>query len=331
MSSQVEEGRRAVGSARGVPWHQNTRMSAASPWLFWTPTLIWASTWHVILYQLAESSPFAGVVWRFSLAATLLAGLAVLRKKSLAIAPHLHPRMMLTGALQYGLNYTCVYEAEKHIPSGLVAVLFTLMVFINAFTGAIFFQRALTARFLLAALGGVAGVAIIFWPELVAAGARPQAGWGLTVGVLAVLSACAGNVFTLKLSERGVSLIPLLAWCMGYGALTLVVVATLGGQSLMPGHSVVWWSALLYLAAFGSVLAFFTYFRLAQARGPGRAALTSVVIPVIALMISGLLEGWRPHALSLAGVVVCLASVWWATRPTAAPAVAEGRAAAPPR
>lgn len=295
-------------------------------WLFWTPTLIWASTWHVILYQLAETPALTGVAWRFALAALLLAAYARYSGQSLRLPLKLQPWLMFTGALQYGLNYLCVYLAEQHIPSGLVAVLFSLMVFINAFTGALFFKRPLALRFMLCALGGVVGVAIIFWPELVATGARPQAGLGLSLGLLAVASACTGNVLTLKLTERGTALVPVLAWCMGYGALSLVITSLLaspGGSSLAPGHSLVWWGSLLYLSAFGSVLAFLTYFRLAQRQGPGRAALTSVVIPVIALGISAALEGWRPQALSLLGITLCVASVWWATRPAASTSGAQ--------
>ena len=277
--------------------------------MFWTPTLIWASTWHVILYQLAETPALAGVAWRFALAALLLAGCAVYSGQSLHMPLRLQGWLAFTGSLQYGLNYLCVYLAEQHIPSGLVAVLFSLMVFINAFTGALFFKRPLALRFMLCALGGVVGVAIIFWPELVATGARPQAALGLSLGLLAVVSACAGNVLTLKLTERGHALVPLLAWCMGYGALSLVLASLASGSSLAPGHGGAWWLSLLYLAAFGSVLAFLAYFRLAQQQGPGRASLTAVVIPVIALLISAALEGWRPHTLSLLGMALCLGCV----------------------
>jgi drug/metabolite transporter (DMT)-like permease len=292
-------------------------MTATPRWLFWTPTLIWASTWHVILYQLAETSAISGVAWRFGLAALILAAYALATGQSLRVPARLQAWLAGTGALQYGLNYTCVYEAERHIPSGLVAVLFTLMVFINALTGRLFFGRLLTLRFATCALAGVAGVAMIFWPEVVAAGQRPQAGLGLALGLVAVISACTGNVMTLKLSARGIALVPLLAWCMGYGALLLAGVALMSGPGLQLGHSLTWYVTLVYLAAFGSVLAFLTYFRLAQREGPGRAALTSVLIPVIALVISAAFEGWRPHALSVLGIAVCLLSVWWASRPAA--------------
>ena len=132
--------------------------------LFWGPTLIWASTWHVILYQLAEpavSVPVA-VGWRFGLAALLLAALARWRGERLAMPWRLQPWLLLTGVVQYGANYWAVYEAERHVPSGLVAVLFSLMVFGNAATGAWFFGQPITRRFAVSAVVGVAGVALIF-------------------------------------------------------------------------------------------------------------------------------------------------------------------------
>ena len=67
----------------------------------------------------------------------------------------------------------------------------------------------------------------------------------------------------------------------------------------------------------GSVVAFVLYFKLAQVRGTGYAALTGVLIPVIALLISALLEGWQATPLALAGMSLCLLSLWAATRPAA--------------
>jgi drug/metabolite transporter (DMT)-like permease len=285
-------------------------------WLFWVPTLIWASTWHVILYQLAETPALYGVAWRFALAALMLAGVAWHRGQSLRVPAKLHGWMMFTGTVQYGLNYLGVYEAEHFIPSGLVAVLFSLMVFVNAITGAWLLGRPLTQRALVCAVLGVAGVTAVFWPEVLAASARPQAGLGLAWGLMAVACACTGNVLTLKLTTRGVALVPLLAWCMGYGALGMLLVALASGQGFAVGHSLAWWLSLIYLSALGSVLAFLAYFRLGQLHGPGRAALTSVVIPVIALAVSAAFEGWQPHALSYLGAALCLGSVWWATRAT---------------
>ncbi|MBY0237201.1 MAG: DMT family transporter [Burkholderiaceae bacterium] len=284
-------------------------------WLFWGPTLIWASTWHVILYQLNSSVPVLNsVAWRFALAAVLLLALARWRGESLRLPMSAHVLMLATGIVQYSGNYWSVYEAERHIPSGLVAVLFSLMVFGNALSGRLFFGQRVTSRFLLAASGGVLGVVMIFWPEIAATGARPNAALGLGLGLLAVLAACIGNVLTLTLTRRGLALVPILAWSMGYGAVFLMLLALGTGVGLRFDSSLPYLLSLLYLAVFGSVTAFVLYFKLAQRQGPARAALTGVVIPVIALAISALLEGWQPTLLSLAGMGLCLASLYAATR-----------------
>ncbi|MBT9491124.1 MAG: EamA family transporter, partial [Paucibacter sp.] len=115
-------------------------MNFSTRTLFWGPTLIWASTWHVILYQLASGVPVLNsVAWRFAIAAVLLFGLARLRSESLRLPASAHLLMLATGIVQYSGNYYSVYEAERHIPTGLVAVLFCLMVFGNALSGRVFF------------------------------------------------------------------------------------------------------------------------------------------------------------------------------------------------
>jgi drug/metabolite transporter (DMT)-like permease len=296
-----------------------TRFVDSPRWLFWVPTLIWASTWHVILYQIAEVSALNSVGWRFALASIGLFALALARGEDWRVGARLHGWLALTGVVQYSVNYWAVYEAERHIPSGLVAVLFSLMVFGNALSGSLIFGQRVTGRFLAAAGGGVAGVVLIFWPEVLSAGARPHAALGLGCGLLAVTCACTGNALTLMLSRRGVPLIPMLAWSMGYGALALLLVAGASGAGWQVGRGLAWWASLLYLAAFGSVAAFLMYFRLAQREGAARAALTGVLIPPIALTISALLEGWRPTGLSLAGMALCLLSVFVATRPATNP------------
>ena len=288
---------------------------AQQRWLFWIPTLIWASTWHVILYQLDSPVPVLNsVAWRFALAALLLVGLARWRGDSLRLPASAHLLMAATGIVQYSGNYWSVYEAERHIPSGLVAVLFSLMVFGNALSGRLFFGQSVTRRFLLASSGGVLGVVLIFWPEIAATGARPTAALGLGLGLLAVLCACIGNVLTLTLTRRSLQLVPILAWSMGYGALFLLTLSLGSGAGLQFDTRPAYLLSLLYLAVFGSVVAFVLYFKLAQAQGPARAALTGVVIPVIALLISAVFEGWQPTAMSLAGMGLSLASLYIATR-----------------
>ena len=283
--------------------------------LFWAPTLIWATTWHVILYQLGDVAVLHSVALRFGLASIMLFAIARWRGESLAFSPAQHGWLLITGAVQYGFNYMGTYEAEKHLPSGLMAVLFSLMIFTNAIGGALCFGQSISRRFVLSGALGITGIVLIFWPAIAAAREGVGVLGAVGLGLMAVSFASIGNMLTLRLTRRGASLIPLLAWSMGYGALTLTLIATLGGVEFHLDPRPSYWMSLVYLSALGSVAAFLLYFNLAKRQGPGRAALTGLVIPPMALLMSALFEGWRPTLVSSAGMVLCLVGLWGATRP----------------
>jgi drug/metabolite transporter (DMT)-like permease len=286
--------------------------------LFLAPVAIWASTWHVILYQLASPVPaLTSVGWRFLIAALMLAVLARSRGVSLKLPRHAHGYALATGVIQYAGNYWSVYEAERLVPSGLVAVLFCLMVFMNAGVGWLLWRQPVSRRFLVASSGAVLGVALIFWPEIASTGARPQAALGLGLSFFAVVVACIGGFLTLVLTRRGLPLVPVLAWSMGYGAVFLLLVSLGLGHGLPFDASWSYVGSLVYLAAFGSVVAFTLYYKLAERRGPAQAALVGVLVPVIALIVSAVLEGWQATPLAVGGMLLCLVSLFVATRPSA--------------
>ncbi len=284
--------------------------------LFLAPVLIWASTWHVILYQLASPVPvLTSVGWRFAIAALMLAALARWRGESLKLPGYSHFYMLGTGVIQYAGNYWAIYEAERYVPSGLVAVLFCLLVFMNAFVAWLLWRQPVSRRFLVASSGAVLGVALIFWPELASTGARPHAALGLGLSFFAVVVACIGGFFTIVLTRRGLALVPVLAWSMGYGAAFLLLMSVGLGHGLRFDGAWTYMGSLVYLAAFGSVIAFTLYYRLVERRGPAHAALVGVLVPVIALIVSAALEGWQATPLAVGGMALCLVSLFVATRP----------------
>ncbi len=292
-------------------------------WLFWIPTLIWATTWHAILYQLGEVSVLQSIGMRFGLASAILFAIARARGESLMPPKGVWAWLFITGAIQYGFNYLGTYQAEKHLASGLLAVLFSLMIFTNAIGGAWFFAQPITRRFMVSGVVGVLGVALIFWPDIAATRADPAVLGAVGLGLMAITMASIGNMLTLRLTNRGMPLVPLLAWTMGFGAVSLFLIALgMGVEFRLDPHPSYWFS-LLYLSAFGSVASFLLYFKLAQRKGPGYASLMGMVIPVIALAVSAVFEGWRPTWVSAAGIALCLIGLWGATRPaTVAPPVA---------
>src|SRR5678815_4322313 len=143
--------------------------------LFATSSLIWGSTWLAIKFQLGTVSPDVSVAYRFALAALLLGGWCALTRRSLRFDARTHAFLALQGSLLFGFNYVGVYWAEHYATSGLLAVLFSTIVFMNPVGARWLFGTPLTLRTLVAAVLGVVGGALVFVPERVHAARRREA------------------------------------------------------------------------------------------------------------------------------------------------------------
>src|SRR5439155_5533845 len=202
--------------------NKKTQMGTAS--LFSIATLIWGSTWLVITFQLGIVAAEASVVYRFALAALLLAAWCLATGRSLKFPLAQHALFAMQGALLFGLNYLCVYWAEQHIASGLVAVLFSLIVFLNLAGVRLFFGTPIGGRTLLGATLGVTGVMLLFWREI--GGGQTDALRGIVFGLAATIFASAGNLLAVRNHRNRVAVLPGVTWAMGYGALAVALVAT---------------------------------------------------------------------------------------------------------
>jgi drug/metabolite transporter (DMT)-like permease len=275
--------------------------------LFVIAVVIWSTTWHAILYQLAHATPEFGVALRFGLAGALVLAFAALRGERLRCTPREHALLALQGVFMYSLSYLCVYHAEKHVPSGLVAVGYSASPLVNGVGAWLLWRTPINARFLAGGALCVFGVTLIFWPEF----ARVAHGGGTTLGALftigAVLLSSIGSLASSRNSAHRLPFWPALGWGMVYGAaLSCVVVVTLGQPLLLPSAPS-WWLSLAYLSIAGSVIAFACYLALQQRVGPGAASTVGVMTPVLALVVSALFEGFRPVTLTWLGVVLAVA------------------------
>ena len=273
--------------------------------LFAIATLIWGSTWLAITFQLGIVAAEASVVYRFALAALMVAAWCLASGRSLRFPAVQHAWFAAQGALLFGLNYLCVYRAEQHIASGLVAVLFSLIVFLNLVGVRVFFATPINRRTLLGAALGVTGVTLLFWREL--AGMQTDALRGILFGLAATVFASGGNLLAVRNQRHGVPMLPGVAWSMAYGTLTVAVVAAVNGIAWTfdsrPGYVL----SLLYLVAFGSVIAFAAYLTLLGKIGAARAGYVGVAVPVVALLLSTVFEHYQWTLPALVGATLCFA------------------------
>jgi drug/metabolite transporter (DMT)-like permease len=282
--------------------------AGASPaLLFALCTAIWGSTWLGITFQLGTVAPEVSVVWRFLLAAAILAAYCLATGRSLRFRARSHLRFAAQGALMFGLNYAAVYWAERDLASGLVAVLFSTLTLMSPLGMRIAFGTPVTLRVLAGAGLGVTGVALLFLPELRAAGDSEHALRGIAWALIATFLAMLGNLVSVQMHRERLPVLPSTAWGMFYGVLlTAGVVVVTGAQwSFDPRAPYV--LSLLYLAIFGSVVAFIAYLTLLQQVGAGPASYTAVSTPVIAMLLSTAFEGYRWTGVAALGVALAVA------------------------
>lgn len=286
--------------------------------LFAVAVLIWGTTWHAILYQIEALPPETGVALRFSLAAAVVLALAAWRGDRLRFPWRVHGHFALQGIFMYGLAYVCVYHAERHVPSGLVAVGYSASPLIAGLAARALWRTPVSRSFLAGGLLGVAGVALIFAPEIAQVDARPTAGLGLLFTVAAVVLSAVGALAASRNAGQGLPFWPAMGWGLawGAGAAVLIALASHPLPAALP-TAPSWWLSLAYLSVAGTVVAFAAFLTLQHRLGVGQASTVGVMTPVVALVVSTVFEGYRPGLATLGGAVLTVAGNVLMLRPPA--------------
>ena len=276
--------------------------------------LIWGSTWVAIPFQFGVVAPEVSVVYRFAIGAIVLYVYAILAGKEIRLPLHQYPMVILQGLLLFSVNYFFVYYGTAYITTGLVAVSFSLIVVFNAFFERLFFGTPLEGRLMIASLLGMLGIALIFWPEVQKVSLQDSTIYGLLMVFIGVVTASLGNMAAVVNTRRQLPVVAVNAHGMAWGTLLSVIVAILLGREFNFSYepSYVW--SLLYLAVFGSAIAFGCYLALIRKIGSARAAYTSVLFPVVALAISTVVEDYQWSGLAVIGVLLTMGGNWLALK-----------------
>jgi drug/metabolite transporter (DMT)-like permease len=270
-------------------------------------TIIWGSTWLVIRGQLGVVPPTWSVCYRFVVGAVSMFVYALATKAPLRLDRRGHLFAALLGFAQFFLNFNFVYRAEGLLTSGLVAVVFALLFVPNAIFARAFLKQPITGRFLVGSLIALAGVGLLILKEARADTASAHTSLlGLSLTMAGVLSASAANVMQGTNRGRGMSMAAMLAWGMFWGAGMNAVMGLVMVGAPVIEFTPVYLAGTLYLGVMASAVAFTLYFGVIRAIGPGRAAYSGVITPVIAMLLSTVFEQYHWTLLAASGGVVAL-------------------------
>jgi drug/metabolite transporter (DMT)-like permease len=270
--------------------------------------IIWGTTWIFIKFGLDDLPPITFAVARFVLAGALLGPVIILQKLPMPRGGKEWRLLLLTGLLQFTVNYSTVFWSEQYITSGLAAVLqATITVFGLALAWIFLPAERITPLKITSVLVGIVGVGVIFVDQL-----RVESTMAFAGSVAIVIGAYAAAQASILIKAKGVGLHPasILFTQMMCGLPPLIVYALIVEGSPF-AHS---WTykavgSVLYLAVAGTIAAFWLYYWLLARIESTQAMMISLVTPLIAVVIGNLVLGETLPPQTLVGGVLILSSI----------------------
>jgi drug/metabolite transporter (DMT)-like permease len=285
---------------------ENGREQTA-PWPFWVAigyaivVLIWGTTWYGIHTQVNGTSPHVGVALRMGTASVIFVLVALARRQSLALGIRDLWMVAVAGVCFFGLNYIAVYSGAQYLTSGVVAVILSLTVPLNLVADWLIRGVRPDGGSVGAALLGLVGISLVFASELQSVIVSATHWWAASIVAASAILVAVGNVVSAQLMSSKVSWIVVNASGMAIGCVAALAWGLLAGSHWVFEYSPTWLAGFVYLVVLGSVVAFGIYMRILPTIGTTAGAYVTVLSPVLALLVSGLLEGLALHVTTFAG------------------------------
>ncbi len=274
--------------------------------LFFIPALIWGSTWLVIKFQLGNVDPLVSVIYRFFLASIILLIYCKIRGLDMKFSKKDHLFLALQGNLLFGINYWVVYVAEQTIPSGIVALIFSSIVFLNSINSRIFLKVPIKKQLILAGIIGVGGLFLIIKEEITSFSFGDETLIAVLLAMSGAFLASLGNITSGYNQKRGIPVIQGNAYSMLYGGGVLFIVSLFLSKEFTFDFSFSYIASLVYLVVFGSIIAFTAYLTVLGKIGADRVAYVALIVPVIAMILSTIFEDYRWSIIPFIGVILVL-------------------------
>jgi drug/metabolite transporter (DMT)-like permease len=281
---------------------------------FWIAVLcfIWGSTWVAIKVGLHTLPPFLSAAARFGLSAVVLALLGLVQRVPFPRTWRTHLALAGLGLATFTVSYGVVYWGEQYISSGLTAVLFsTHPFFVMLLAHVAIANEPITRAKVIGVALGLLGVVLIFRSDLELG--HPLA---LTAALVTLGSPVAAATTNVAIKRWGAHLHPytLTTLPMAYGTFVLGAISWMTERHLPVAWTPLAIASVVYLALFGSVVAFVIYYTLLKQVSVSALALVSYVFPVVAVLLGYLILGERLTGSALAGAATILVGIAVAVR-----------------
>jgi drug/metabolite transporter (DMT)-like permease len=274
--------------------------------------LVWGSTFLAIRIGVRNLPPLLFAGGRFLLAGTLLMVVALVLRERFPRTAREWRYMLLFSLLMITFSNGLSTLAMRHIPSNEGALLAAGTALWIAWLGALGPKgHKLTLRGMLGLLLGLAGVALLVWPRESAPSGH--FGWQALV-LIGGLSWAVGTV-VYRNAALPIGPVAFNAVMMLLGGTWLLLGGIVTGEPPRWGWQPAGLVALVYLALFGSALAYTAYTWLLKYSPADRVATFAYVNPAIAAVLGWAVLGETLGPAQVAGMLVVLLGVALVTLP----------------
>lgn len=274
--------------------------------LYIVPIGFWGTSWYVITLQLGVVPVTFSVALRFLIASLLLFGYCLIKGEKMRLRWNDHLFIFLQGLCLFGLNYLIFYIAQQYVTSGIVALIFSTIMFFNILNSNFLLRHRVDFKTTFLAFWGLSGIILVFNSELKQLGVDEKKLYGLVLCVIATYIASLGNILSSFNQSKKHSVLITNTYGMFYGSLIIFAAFFFSGEKMVFDFSFRYISSLLFLSIGASILAFGCYLSLIGRMGPSKAAYIFFITPIIALSISTVVEGYVWNVEGIFGAIIIL-------------------------
>jgi drug/metabolite transporter (DMT)-like permease len=275
--------------------------------LYIITVLIWGTTWFAIKLQIGHAPDEISILYRAVLAALCLVALCKMKGFSLRFKLRDHFFLCGMGLAMFSMHYLFVYHATSYVVSGIIAVVFSSVSFLSIVNNFLFFRIKPSLNITLGAFIGLGGLCIFFWKDLAQVSLQGDFLKGLTLAGLGTLIFSLGSSISKRNNNAGLEIIPSMTMGTIYGTCAMAIYTLAQSTPFVFPSNTIYWASLLYLVILGSIVAFLCYLKLIKNMGPELAGYTTVLFPIVALIVSSVLEDYDwslTHLVGLAFVII---------------------------
>lgn len=276
-------------------------------WRIWIAALLWGANWPAVKIILSHAGPWSLRAAGLACGALVLAIMARVSGDHLRLPREHVGRVIVAGLLNVAGFNICAVFAQLSMPTSRAAIMtFTMPLWAAVFSRIALGEPIDHLRAIALALGA-AGLCILALPfmDVVRDGGVP---FGLVYVLGAAIFWAAGTVY---LRARPVNATPIAStfWQVGVGAVVCVIGLALFETPYLDLSEPRALAAFVYHIIFPQAVAYALWFTLARRVSATTVSLGTLLIPVFAVAITGVLLSDWPSRLDIAGLALIMLAV----------------------